>query len=537
MTYQDTASQIIKDSIKSAIFIDENAWESFSPEPIGIEFQSDNQRSAELYRKFKEEGISLSTYKFTTVKDVEINKNYLFDRRDLVLLDWKLADTSGEEFSLKILSKIIELEYIHFCVIYTSSPEKDFDTIFKNILAYFSNGNRTDYDDLRFRLSDIEDEIPNMMSKLELLNIERDSETSKELVAQLFKEHTNTVKRIKEEACLYGDLKCALIKTGIAFSNYIKSDEILPCPSVISFNNRSLVIGNTLVTILNKDDNKPSELIDNFSTQIVRSEYSFMQLLGLEMQRIFSLKAAFIDSSILHVSKEAFIHHRNQKMVKDDEVSFKQFVKEVLFEQAKLNLRDEELKLLNSEQFETSTPIEISTIKESEILAMNVFYNSSILKGERRLNFGDVFKFEERYFICITALCDCLNPNKNVFYFSEGEKIKNIDEALSLGDTAFISYLPDKRVIRWSDLPPKGEDQILHKYKPVYIKPISYIIPINIITENKLKFHFLKEDATLDSFEVEYITTIKTDYAQRIANHAFSYPIRVGIDFVKKSKS
>ena len=35
--------------------------------------------------------------------------------------------------------------------------------------------------------------------------------------------------------------------------------------------------------------------------------------------------------------------------------------------------------------------------------------------------------------------------------------------------------------------------------------------------------------------ELEYITTIRQNYTQRIANFAFSHPVRVGIDFVKKS--
>ena len=42
-------------------------------------------------------------------------------------------------------------------------------------------------------------------------------------------------------------------------------------------------------------------------------------------------------------------------------------------------------------------------------------------------------------------------------------------------------------------------------------------------------------DQDLNRFEIEYITTLRNDYTQRIANHAFGHPARVGVDFVKKT--
>ena len=32
--------------------------------------------------------------------------------------------------------------------------------------------------------------------------------------------------------------------------------------------------------------------------------------------------------------------------------------------------------------------------------------------------------------------------------------------------------------------------------------------------------------------DIKYITTLRPNYAQRIANHAFIHPVRVGVDFV-----
>ncbi|MCH5719844.1 hypothetical protein [Niabella hibiscisoli] len=77
-------------------------------------------------------------------------------------------------------------------------------------------------------------------------------------------------------------------------------------------------------------------------------------------------------------------------------------------------------------------------------------------------------------------------------------------------------------------------------YKPFYIKPKVYNVERNKLIDNKIRIwditnKFTKEqiDQNLNYFDVKYITTLRNDYAQRIANHAFGHPSRVGVDFVK----
>ena len=168
---------------------------------------------------------------------------------------------------------------------------------------------------------------------------------------------------------------------------------------------------------------------------------------------------------------------------------------------------------------------------------MMFFFFFSKLKNDNKLNFGDVFKKEneDEYYICITALCDCLRPDKieNSFFFAKGSPIKQ-EDALKLGDTAFISYLAEKQIVKWTDVN-TIIDKEHHKFSPVYIKPIQYlVVDTQFNQEGEILFNFLKPDGQKDLFKAEYITTIKSNYTQRIANHAFSYPIRVGVDFVKK---
>jgi hypothetical protein len=118
-------------------------------------------------------------------------------------------------------------------------------------------------------------------------------------------------------------------------------------------------------------------------------------------------------------------------------------------------------------------------------------------------------------------------------FFAKGAPIK-IDDALKLGDTAFISYLSERQVVKWTDVN-TIIDKEHHKFSPVYIKPMQFSVVDTQFNQNgEILLNFLKSDGEKDSFKAEYLTTIKSNYTQRIANHAFSYPIRVGVDFVKK---
>ena len=81
--YLKTAKNIVQESIKSAVYIDENAREPF--EELTQAPTEEQTRSVELYDNFKEAGISLSIFKYQFDKYQE-QKKYLFSGRDLVLL-------------------------------------------------------------------------------------------------------------------------------------------------------------------------------------------------------------------------------------------------------------------------------------------------------------------------------------------------------------------------------------------------------------------------------------------------------------------
>jgi len=534
--YQDKAYEIIKESIKSAIFIDEKARTPFQKEET-LTGAAEEKISLDLYTNFREAGISLSIHKYKLRDEKDTNlKEYLFEDRDLVLLDWNLQETSGgEEHALELLVDIIKRPYIHFCTIYTSESASGLDNVFRNILSYFSNNTIDDYKDIQEELES-DYNITKIKSQLDYINLNRHSDDCGKKVGELFKTNSSEIKEIKK-ITKKTDNKCAIIQASIALSNTIKSSEPHPCPSISSFANKTLIIENTIITILNKSENSPSNLIKNISKQIVKNHSSFTQLLGLEMQTIFSKSSAFIDQNLLNCTKHSLIYHRENYKKESLEHFFPEFIKEIMLEKAKLNIRCKQFTLLEDSFLDGQNEKKVPNDKE--LIAMNIFYNSSKLQGTNQLNFGDVFKKEdkEEYFICITALCDCLRPDKigNAFFFAKGVPIRTKD-ALPLGDTAFISYLSDKQIVKWTDVNTYIALEH-HKFSPVYIKPLQFTVPsTNFTKDNNLEFKSLDSKGTPKSFEVKYITTIKSNYTQRIANHAFNHPIRVGVDFVKKAK-
>ncbi|MUU79276.1 response regulator receiver domain [Winogradskyella endarachnes] len=532
MSYQRQAIGIIKESIKSAVFIDENA-RGFFQNQDELKGEREEEISIELFNNFKENGISLAIHQYKIDDEKNENlKNYLFEDRDLVLLDWNLdGNDSGQDISLQLLSDIIKRPHIHFCTIYTSESGSKIDNVFMNILSYFSGENKQFYDELYEDLED-EEEIIALKDALNYINVNRDSVDCGKKIGALFQSNRTEIKKIQEITKL-SNKKCAIIKASNALNRTLAPIESHSCPSVVNFVNKTLVIDNTIISILNKDENSPADLINNISNQIIQGKTSFTQLLGLEMQSIFSKSGAFIDENILDFGKDAIIFHREKYRMDGHLHYFPEFIKEIMLEKAKLNIRNKSISLLDNifldNQNEGKTP------SDKELIAMNVFYNSTKLKNDNKLNFGDVFRKKDSkdYFICVTALCDCLRPEKieNKFFFAKGEPIKK-ENALQLGDTAFVSYLSDKQIVKWTDVIPSADN--LHKYSPVYIKPLQYTILNTEFEDNYITFKSINSVGEIDTFRGEYVTTIKSNYTQRIANHAFNHPIRVGVDFVKK---
>ncbi|MBS9461000.1 hypothetical protein KIM67_01165 [Flagellimonas sp. 389] len=549
-------------SINSAVFIDEKAKDFFSETAIDTNIPEE-KLSVDLFKTFKENGKNLAIHKFE-VSTLENSKtlDYLFNGRDLILLDWELADVAGQEHSLKLLNKVIGTPCINFCCIYSSSA--NFNQIPLFLEAYFSGVTKAEYDSIKetyghVEIKEVEEIWGKSIGEIEAFFNENKIERQGFPIERLRKKPIDLILR---------HLYVSLVSDKVIIPEQAQKEY-----EVLNTGNDSFIINNTFVLTLKKDVSEDSDykkLLKRISDTIIKNNGSFFQLLGMEMQSVFNSNERFIDDTILKSSTEALFQFRNH--IRDDK-TFGIIIKKLLIEQATLKLRTAKLKLLETEFLDyKSGELNDKVPNLEDLFQLNVFYNSVSVKSLHpndipNLNFGDVFKdSNDEYYLCITALCDCYYPNKiqHNFYFAKGNEFRDKELALKLGDTAFISFLPNNKVVHWGDIEyvrkekiKKGdnesEDEFKNRkcnneleaykvflYKPFYIKPKVYNVENNKLEDNKIRIWDITNKITkqgnehnLNYFHVEYITTLREDYTQRIANHAFGHPSRVGVDFVK----
>lgn len=515
MTLLTKAKEIITDSIKSVIFIDENALEAYkskSPQQIPEEILSIN-----LEQNFKKKGITLTSHKFkpSDLNDVEL-KNYLFRRRDLVLLDWRLEGaSSGELYSLKILSDIVKTEHLHFCSIYTT--EQNTDSIFNNIESFFSGYSREYYDNIIESLEPYYDRA----NPAPFNQIDTNPSNNGQLFST-FKEISEDLPKEIKHITSINDFSLALVQVKHALSQFHKSDIPNDFPLKIDRLNNTFIINNTIVTIIPKSENSATKIISKLTHQVLKSDTYFSQLIGLDMQNAFSSQASFINKNLLTTSAETLMYHRKLLISKKLEGEFDNFLKEVMIENAKLTLDESKLKILDNDFLEKISKKRYK-ISESEIAKLNTFYNGVYIKNKHSLSFGDIFLDEgsSEYYLCITALCDCFYPENinNNFFFVKGTKIKNLSTAINSGDSWFKSFINSDTCIMWSE-------------DVDYIKPIQLHIANTELVNQQITAKVIKNNECIEN-TLKYLFTLKSSYCQRITNHAYNYPIRVGVDFVK----
>lgn len=569
MTYSDKAFAIVKRSINSAVFIDEKAWEFYSSEPQDPTI-IEHQLSTDLYESFKSEGVSLAVHKF---KESDLSnesiKRYLLKDRDLVLLDWELEDGGGIQYSLELLSDIIQYPHINFCCIYTSTA--NFDDIAHHINSYFSGFSQDNFGEIVTAYSFLDtNSIELIFSAIN----SNDEAQIDEVFALLGIDSVNFPIDLSESE---NNPTFILSAIYYAFNKYVKSEKQEIAVTSINTASGCIIINNTFILILNKDvenDTKPSQLIRRISDELIKPENknSFLQLLGLEMQTIFGENESFINENLLQSSTEAFFTHRNFLKARDgDDIPFNSLIKKIMIEHAGLRLRTAKLSLLETAFLDQKGKEHHTDPSNEEIASMNTFYNSVNVGSLNnidfpKVNFGDIFYDETNkdYYLCITALCDCLRPKKikQNYYFVKGKEI-NIQIANSLGDAAFISYIPNNKAISWINIEStkskkcnntelseeqvrinnlEAENKVLQqfKYKPVYIQPHTFNIKNPRIEEDSILISRIipdnvdKEKRDIEQSRIKYITSLRPNYTQRIANHAFTHPVRVGVDFISK---
>jgi hypothetical protein len=552
VTFEEVADEIISKTINSIMFIDDELLEPFAGGE-GTSFEL----SKGIYETFRSHNCSIDFYKFNDLEAWETSIDYTLNGRDMLILDWQLAKTVPEYMpTLKIISEAVKKQSLHFICLYTATETSEFANVIYKINAFFAPFKTEIIEQDAAAITKIIHEFTGDDTEKDIRKLvdEKSKATLKELVlyrdrfGEILGDFNRALKdqfgdglderikkhflqRVKDKA--YPNLPHCYCGLGVYLNNETIGEDVGDFSKDIRNNIKGnfLIVNHTIILITNKDEIKPKDLYNKFKGAVINDSGNFLTLMGLEMRNLFKASSSFIGKDIDSINELAFFHHKDTSV---PEEAFYDFLKELWKSQASSFLYDKTIqpKLFKTlEEYKGQRGINTKMVSflaapqeyQQHLGRLNYYYNilTTSRKDNDQLRFGDILRVHrvdnsptDHYLLCITAHCDCLYSDEkinNMFFFVRGAK-GNLENALRKGDTAFNSYIVNGGivdVIEWSDKP-----------FTIYIKPdhnnIDSPIAVGIADEQKrLMFH----------------STLKENYAQRIANSAFIYPLHVGIFF------
>ena len=542
---QLTPTAIIQNSILSSVYIDDKIVEPFS------EKTTENEKyynvSKGLFDSFRNAKRTLDFYQFKNDKNWNDDADYIFRNRDLLILDWQLDDANGlkQPETLKILKKAVQIDNLHFVSIYTET--KNLNEILYSIKAYFDKAFNTDtIKACDAMMEALEADEASDIDALKLFEthdnsffeLALSSGGDKEIKAKqfgatiqkqlgsayrIFRQELKKVNTDLNKAC---DVLGYVIRKepfigDVDYEAEIKTDYIP---------DNFIVINHTIIQVTNKHNPEPRDLFEFFTSAVKKVAGNLLTLISLEVRALLRESSGFVgkDADII---KDEVLYHQLEK--KEDFIDFlmsiikSQTVSYFDHKQGMLKSVTENFWSTYKDDKKIAESIELFYKNEAQIIEevkkLNVYYNILHIKKYpgSKLQFGDIFYTEDstgkrdgRFFLCVTAHCDCLNPKvniKNNFFFIGGN-VGDANKLIKEGDGVFCSYIKDEKeisAINW------------------YPRPLIINIQDSTIIDCKLG----GRDGLGRDYMLVYHSTIKENYAQRMANNSFAHAMRVGIDF------
>jgi len=567
MNFDSAAKEIVANSIRSVICIDDEFVEPYEEARGNVKNVNTPKQLRELFRK---SNCSLDVYTYKGYPKLETESEFVFKNRDLLILDWKLSDAPIKfKDALDILKDAVENPSLAFVLIYTN--EQDLDDIEMQIRSFFNRkaqsteeSNRiynlllSSLDNKFFLEMEDNDGIPDDAetffkdSKIE--NMFKDfvlGESSDEAIkdfkskirqyfgnqktgALFLKLFEETVKELYGSDNLFKGCEQVFFINKNTFLSSISFSTALYCHKILKQKN-ALWVNNTYIAIFNKIDT-PDTVYKSFSSYLCCSPGSIMSLIALEMKNNFRENSGKVGKELLSIDELAFFHH---KRTLSDKEEFYDFLRNNWKHQvASFHLNSDSKVFPVMDEYIDRNRINDTIDKRKngdkeesfrqELAKLNFQYSFHHTERKERdyLRFGDIFSVRnsanaidiDGYLLNITAHCDCLRPDKINYHFhfvsGKSDSLKNALKNINNEDDCFSFFCPKNipLCISWEIKPftifiPKDK----RRFSP------GFPIEIEIGKESKYLFY---EGALLEN------------YTQRIANKAFAHAARVGIDLV-----
>lgn len=542
MSFNTIASRIIEDSIVSSLYIDNKAFEPFEEKTKDNLIYFDISKG--LFSSFREKNKSLDFYKFQLDKNWKNESDYIFRNRDLIVLDWQLDDTKElrQLDTLSILQEAVETDSLHFVSIYTDTKRERFPDIFYIIKAYFENRYNSDskliYEKI---LTDLDNEgfdmsfIKALGGKFKELALKPNNGDILKELKQVFQSQLKDKYKLFVESL---NQLCpeATSRAWEIFGYCVNEEKENPNGkneygvNFLFVDDNFILINHTVVQLTNKSNPKPEDHFDFFTTALLKVCGNPLTLTSLEIRNLLRDGSGFIGKDADGINDAALYYHRGQKE------NFFDFIVDVWKSHTHSFVdhnsdKLESLKAVFWNEYDSNVDAsaKLNDLMKDELTfhlalsKLNYFYNTlHILKTKTdRIKFGDTFVSIDqngnptgKFWLNITAHCDCLTPSENIknnFYFIAGQRVE-LKTSLTEGDKGYNSFIKiDEKIIsiKWNPRP----------------------IVLNIANSEMVDYVIKAKDGIPKDLSLKYISTLKENYTQRMANNSFAFAMRVGIDF------
>ncbi len=538
-SFDMVAKEIIKKSFRSAICIDNEYASAYSEtENLNIE------EPRALYNSFREDAYcDLDVFEFVSFENSW--KPHMGENKDLLILDWELD--AGEQYisTLQILDAVIKAKKIPFVVIYTNTEHIDqvanvivskfnpvtkeqldaFKVIFNSKMLPASEEDSIDFDDL----------LPESGLFFEYINFHSKRIETEQRILEAIKKHFKVKDAINATAIrnkinsyikeVFGE---GSIGRELEFLSFLilRDEDVSGCFGMkrIKIERPAYFVDNsTTIIIFRKKDKDggitPEKLFNEFAQTIISDPHNFISLLSLEFKDNIKENFSRIGVKFSHLNERAFLYHMGNYQT--DGVFNKGTIYDFILRgwiyelfQQKIGEKSLALNFIGKRYAD----LDIANVQEdadlySELVRYSAYISTTDLsdKENKKLWFGDIFKNDKKeYFLCITPHCDCSIPSKikNNYYFIKGAIKPDIKGALSTAEQGYESFIIDDKTpicVEWKR------------------KPFTSYIETPILGQIILRYANVEKS-------LEYVTSLKENYTQRISNEAFAYGYRVGID-------
>lgn len=515
--------KIVKESIKNVVCVDDGFIEPYCDVEDAAKFAFSKEMHDGIANKCQC-SVTIVQYKGDETESLIEEK---LNDKDLLILDWELAATGQIKKPLKIIDFALEKNIPYICI-YTNS--KDLKEICVYIERYYSG-----YD-----MQTVEN-VAEIWEKEGLLKEEflgnlKECFEDRSKIPKLIKKVQELCPELDNTKCNYHKIE-NWFPVYLKWENYLLPDESKYTAERVEGKDTVLNIDGKMVFVFSKknseeDEDKviaPEQIVPAIAESMVLKPNSIMDCIWLYYANCYCKAVYKRPQFFKDIGYEGFAYHVG-KMLELDEQPLESFFKEIFNEELMdiLNSQDISIptgiidKIIEDNKNNTNANCHRDLVKLNERLTINRRYSEC----EHKIAFGDVFCCKDtesglcEYWLCITAKCDCAKPKekiKNNYIFIGGMYVRD-RVALTKAETDYYSFINTLEQDRENPIC----IQWCNKINSIYIEQNVVIRGKEIVGNLKgIDKHFV------------YLGNVKENYAQRMANMAFSNGNRVGVSLAK----